>query len=140
MRAIAPAKPLIYSFGGMDGTGSREISGATTVPTRLVKIRAAKAEILPFERGWLDTNGAAIHEHSTCRMGADPKRSALTGFCQMHEVKNVFVVDGSAFTTATEKNSTASGDGCKSLFDFSAAAKTGSRKLLTSTWSPRQGH
>ena len=41
-----------------------------------------------------------------CRMGADPKRSALNAFNQMHEVKNVFVVDGSAFTTATEKNPT----------------------------------
>ncbi len=69
-------------------------------------LRAAKAEILPFERGRLDVNGGAIHEHGTCRMGADPKRSALNRFCQMHEVKNVFVVDGSAFTTATEKNPT----------------------------------
>ena len=69
-------------------------------------LRAAKAEILPFERNSLDVNGGAIHEHSTCRMGADPKRSALNGFCQSHEVKNLFVVDGSAFTTATEKNPT----------------------------------
>ncbi len=69
-------------------------------------LRSAKAEILPFERGWLDTLGSAIHEHGTCRMGDDPKRSALNGFCQMHEVKNVFVVDGSAFTTASEKNPT----------------------------------
>ncbi len=69
-------------------------------------LRAAKAEILPFQRGWLDVAGAAIHEHGTCRMGADPKRSALNGFCQMHEVKNVFVVDGAAFPTASEKNPT----------------------------------
>ncbi len=68
--------------------------------------RAAKAEILPFQRGWIDTLGSAIHEHGTCRMGVDPKRSALNGFCQMHDVKNVFVVDGSAFTTASEKNPT----------------------------------
>ncbi len=39
-------------------------------------------------------------------MGADPKRKALNGFCQMHEVPNVFVTDGSAFTTASEKNPT----------------------------------
>jgi choline dehydrogenase-like flavoprotein len=39
-------------------------------------------------------------------MGRDPKRSALNGHCQMHEVKNLFVVDGSAFPTATEKNPT----------------------------------
>ena len=50
--------------------------------------------------------GQAIHEHSTCRMGADPKRSALNAFCQMHDVKNVFVVDGAAFTSASEKNPT----------------------------------
>jgi choline dehydrogenase-like flavoprotein len=69
-------------------------------------LRSAKAEILPFERGSLDVNGGAIHEHSTCRMGTDPKRSALNGYCQSHEVKNLFVVDGAAFTTATEKNPT----------------------------------
>ena len=59
-----------------------------------------------YKRGDLDRNGSAIHEHGTCRMGTDPKRSALNGFNQMHEVKNVFVVDGSAFPNATEKNPT----------------------------------
>lgn len=69
-------------------------------------MRAAKAEILPFERGAIDVAGSAIHEHGTVRMGRDPKRSALNGYCQMHDVKNVFVVDGAAFTTASEKNPT----------------------------------
>jgi choline dehydrogenase-like flavoprotein len=69
-------------------------------------LKAAKAEILPFKRGSLDVAGSAIHEHGTCRMGADPKRSALNGFCQSHDVKNLFVVDGAAFTTASEKNPT----------------------------------
>jgi choline dehydrogenase-like flavoprotein len=67
---------------------------------------AAKAEVLPYQRGHLEPNGSAIHEHGTCRMGADPKRSALNQFCQMHEVPNVLVVDGSAFPSATEKNPT----------------------------------
>jgi choline dehydrogenase-like flavoprotein len=39
-------------------------------------------------------------------MGDDKKRSALNGFCQSHEVKNLFVVDGAAFPAATEKNPT----------------------------------
>jgi choline dehydrogenase-like flavoprotein len=39
-------------------------------------------------------------------MGDDPKRSALNRWNQMHEVKNLFVVDGSAFTSASEKNPT----------------------------------
>ena len=69
-------------------------------------LKAAKAEILPFERGWLDKLGSAIHEHGTVRMGTDPKRAALNGYCQFHEVKNLFCVDGAAFPTATEKNPT----------------------------------
>jgi choline dehydrogenase-like flavoprotein len=74
--------------------------------TALEIMTAAKAEILPYERGWIDRLGSAIHEHGTCRMGADPKRSALNQYNQSHEVKNLFVVDGSSFTTASEKNPT----------------------------------
>ena len=59
-----------------------------------------------FKRGELDSNGSAIHEHGCCRMGEDPTRSALNKWNQMHEVKNLFVVDGSAFTSASEKNPT----------------------------------
>ena len=69
-------------------------------------LKEAKAEILPYDSTFMGIPGQAIHEHSTCRMGADPKRSALNGFCQMHDVKNVFVVDGAAFTSASEKNPT----------------------------------
>src|SRR3712207_9024673 len=57
------------------------------------------AEILPYNPEFMGIPGQAIHEHSTCRMGLDPKRSALNGFCQMHEVKNVFVVDGDRKST-----------------------------------------
>jgi choline dehydrogenase-like flavoprotein len=69
-------------------------------------VKTAGGVLVNYRRGDLDKNGAAIHEHGTCRMGTDPKRSALNAFNQMHEVKNVFVVDGSAFPTATEKNPT----------------------------------
>jgi choline dehydrogenase-like flavoprotein len=59
-------------------------------------VKAAGGVLVEYQRGALDVNGGAIHEHGTCRMGDDPKRSAL----------NAFVVDGSAFPTATEKNPT----------------------------------
>jgi choline dehydrogenase-like flavoprotein len=39
-------------------------------------------------------------------MGTDPKTSVLNGWCQSHEIKNLFVVDGSAFPTFSEKNPT----------------------------------
>ncbi len=69
-------------------------------------LRAAKAEILPFKRGELAAAGSAIHEHGTVRMGSDPKRSAVSSFGQAHEVKNLYVLDGAIFPTATEKNPT----------------------------------
>jgi choline dehydrogenase-like flavoprotein len=88
-------------------TGENERKMAAHMADTIDEIlHTAKAEVLPYDRERLDNNGSAIHEHSTCRMGADPKRSALNGFCQMHEVPNLFVVDGSAFTTSTEKNPT----------------------------------
>jgi choline dehydrogenase-like flavoprotein len=68
--------------------------------------KRAGIEWVHFKRRELDNNGSAIHEHGCCRMGEDPKRSALNRFNQMHDVKNVFVVDGSAFTSASEKNPT----------------------------------
>ena len=65
-----------------------------------------KADPLPYQRGEIEMLGTSIHEHGTCRMGDEAGRSALNKFNQMHEVKNVFVVDGSSFPTATEKNPT----------------------------------
>lgn len=50
--------------------------------------------------------GFGSHEAGTVRMGKDKKTSALNSFCQTHEVKNLFVVGGSAFTTYCEKNPT----------------------------------
>jgi choline dehydrogenase-like flavoprotein len=59
---------------------------------------------------FLDENtgpaGFASHEVGTIRMGKDPKNSVLNSFCQSHEVKNLFVTDGSCFTTSSEKNPT----------------------------------
>ena len=53
-----------------------------------------------------DLNGFASHETGTARMGKDPRTSVLNSFCQAHDVKNLFVVDGSCFTTFPEKNPT----------------------------------
>jgi choline dehydrogenase-like flavoprotein len=69
-------------------------------------LKASGAVIVEMQRGSVDRMGSAIHEHGTCRMGSDPRRSALNRFNQMHDVKNLFVVDGSSFPTATEKNPT----------------------------------
>jgi len=51
-------------------------------------------------------SGFASHEVGCVRMGKDPKTSVLNEFNQTHEIENLFVVDGSSFTTFPEKNPT----------------------------------
>ena len=50
--------------------------------------------------------GYSIHELGTCRMGDDPKKSVLNKWNQSHDVKNLFVVDGSSFVTGGYQNPT----------------------------------
>jgi len=52
------------------------------------------------------TEGWSIHELGTARMGADPKTSVLNQFQQSHDVKNLFVVDGSSHVNASCQNPT----------------------------------
>ncbi len=49
---------------------------------------------------------AATHNMGTCRMSADANKGVVNGFGQTHDVKNLFVSDGSQFTTATAENPT----------------------------------
>ncbi len=50
--------------------------------------------------------GYSIHELGTCRMGDDPKKSVLNKWNQSHDIKNLFVVDGSSFVTGGYQNPT----------------------------------
>jgi glucoside 3-dehydrogenase (cytochrome c) catalytic subunit len=54
----------------------------------------------PSQPGW------AIHEVGIARMGDDPKKSVLNQFQQSHDVKNLFVMDGSCFTSTACQNPT----------------------------------
>ena len=46
------------------------------------------------------------HELGGCRMGLDPKTSVVNAYCQSHDIPNLFIVDGSVFPSASEKNPT----------------------------------
>jgi choline dehydrogenase-like flavoprotein len=50
--------------------------------------------------------GYSIHELGTCRMGNDPRASVLNKWCQSHDIKNLYVVDGSSFVSAGWQNPT----------------------------------
>jgi choline dehydrogenase-like flavoprotein len=48
----------------------------------------------------------ALHEAGIARMGADPKKSVLNQFQQSHDIKNLFVMDASGFTSNPCQNPT----------------------------------
>jgi choline dehydrogenase-like flavoprotein len=64
----------------------------------------------------LESAGAEFHDESTepatnhelggCRMGADARTSVVNADCRTHDVPNLYVVDGSVFPSASEKNPT----------------------------------
>ena len=68
---------------------------------------AAKAEEWLREAGavrtWKKLAGPGLtggqHQAGTCRMGNDPKTSVVNRYCQVHEIDNLFVIDGSVHVT-----------------------------------------
>ena len=62
-------------------------------------LEAAGYKVVSVRRDVL-TEGWSIHELGTSRMGTDPKTSVLNQFQQSHDVKNLFVMDGSSHVSA----------------------------------------
>ncbi len=54
-------------------------------------------------RTWKKLPGPGVsggqHQAGTCRMGNDPKTSVVNRYCQVHDVDNLFVIDGSVHVT-----------------------------------------
>src|SRR5206468_190615 len=63
---------------------------------------AGRGEMLPNPDTYCEIDPEVV----TARMGADPKTSVLNGFCQAHDVKNLFVTDGASLVTNPDKNPT----------------------------------
>jgi choline dehydrogenase-like flavoprotein len=70
-------------------------------------VMAAKAEAWLKEAGavltWQERAATGLsggqHQAGTCRMGDDPKTSVVNRFCKVHDVDNLFVVDGGVHVT-----------------------------------------
>ncbi|HZQ19737.1 MAG TPA: GMC family oxidoreductase [Terriglobales bacterium] len=54
----------------------------------------------------ISDGGVIIHELGVVRMGNSPKTSVLNGYCQAHDVKNLFVTDAASFVSNPDKNPT----------------------------------
>ena len=69
-------------------------------------LRAAGAEVLPYEKVAPYPLGAVTHEAGGCRMGDDPRTSVLDEWNRCHDVKNLLVADAACFVTHPEKQIT----------------------------------
>jgi choline dehydrogenase-like flavoprotein len=73
----------------------------------IAQFMASKADAWLKETGatrtFLRLPGSGVsggqHQAGTCRMGNDPKTSVVNRHCQVHDVDNLFVVDGSVHVT-----------------------------------------
>ena len=78
---------------------------------RAIVEAAGGTYIKPAEEGaahpyGIADGGVIIHEVGSVRMGEHSATSALNGYCQAHDVKNLFVTDGASFVTNADKNPT----------------------------------
>ena len=86
--------------------GDNEKKMCADMTTQMQEIYAAAGlEVTKVQSDPL-VEGSSVHEVGTARMGADPKTSVLNSWCQSHDVKNLYVVDGAAFVSAACQNPT----------------------------------
>ncbi len=78
---------------------------------RMVQHGAAMARQVLEAAGAIEVRAAESPGHfahlmGTARMGSDPKTSVVNAWHQAHDVENLFIVDGSSFTTCAGVNPT----------------------------------
>ena len=127
VRRHYPAYLTLYPFGEMLPNGSsldldpekKDAYGLPRVRRNVVFKENELKMFVDMRQRTLEILGAAgaeiisvseepglNHELGGCRMGTDPRKSVLDGYCRSHDISNLYVVDGSAFPSASEKNPT----------------------------------
>ena len=88
------------------GHSDNELAMAADIIETAKEILTTAGAEIQYAKGTSDPPGSGIHECGTARMGDDPETSVLNAFNQAHQVKNLFVVDGSAFVSQSSVNPT----------------------------------
>jgi choline dehydrogenase-like flavoprotein len=96
-----------------DGLSAPKVTYATAENTHVAFdfaiARALEAhEEAGAEKAWVSgRNMSSGHNLGTARMGDDPAASVVDGTGRAHDVPNLYIIDGSVFTTSTGTNPTA---------------------------------
>ncbi|MCY3880474.1 MAG: GMC family oxidoreductase [Rhodobacteraceae bacterium] len=96
-----PAPKITYSLSGNTRRMLRH--GAERATEVLLAAGANKILKGDCEKVWWR---AGWHQMGTCRMGSDPANSVVDAWGRSHDVKNLFIVDGSIFVTSGAVNPT----------------------------------
>lgn len=70
----------------------------------IAMLEAAGCEQIASSPVNLTNPGNRIHEMGSARMGRDPADSVLNGWCQAHDVPNLFITDGAFMTSSACQN------------------------------------
>ena len=95
-----PAPKITYA---VDDNTKRMISHGEARAEEALLAAGAKQVVGAGEKVWWR---AGWHQMGTARMGDDPERSVVNGWGRCHDVRNLFIVDGSVFVTAGAVNPT----------------------------------
>jgi choline dehydrogenase-like flavoprotein len=131
-RAVARERPVTVNFAGYGEClpyadnvceVDRETLDAYGIPVVRLRLtpreneRAMLADVVVAAAEMLEAIGARnvrpraglrgqAHEVGAARMGTDPKTSVLNPFLQTHDIRNLFVLDGSSFCSVGWQNPT----------------------------------
>jgi len=95
-----PALRINASFGDNEMKMARDAAGAAAEMIAAAGGRNIKPQYQT------DVFGTSIHDVGTTRMGSDPKKSVLNRYCQSHDIRNLFVMDGGCFVSSPCQNPT----------------------------------
>ena len=95
-----PAPKITYA---VDDNTKKMIAHGEARAEEVLLAAGAKHVVGAGEKVWWR---AGWHQMGTARMGDDPERSVVNGWGRCHDVRNLFVVDGSVFVTAGAVNPT----------------------------------
>jgi choline dehydrogenase-like flavoprotein len=85
-------------------SGAKKVTTLHAKPTEFQSTGEIEKKLAGADWGTNEIALYSAHPLGTCRMGGDPHRSVVDSHCQSHDVKGLFVIDGSVTPTSLGVN------------------------------------